>query len=52
MIQLKTKYPEVYFKEMTHKFDAKNKHKLDTEKRRELLPPKKLLLNLDYTKEM
>lgn len=46
MIQLKTKYQEVYFKEMTHKFDAKNKHKLDNEKRRELLPPDETLIKL------
>ena len=31
---------------MTHKFDAKNKHKLDNEKRRELLPPEQTLINL------
>ena len=31
---------------MTHKFDAKNKHKLDNEKRRELLPPEETLINL------
>src|SRR5471030_208350 len=31
---------------MTHKFDAKNKHKLDNEKRRELLPPKETLIKL------
>lgn len=31
---------------MTHKFDIKNKHKLDNEKRRELLPPKQTLVNL------
>ena len=46
MIQLETKYQEVYFKEMTHKFDAKNKHKLDNEKRRELLPPEETLIKL------
>jgi FkbM family methyltransferase len=46
MIQLKTKYQEVYFKEMTHKFDAKNKHKLDNENRRELLPPEETLIKL------
>jgi FkbM family methyltransferase len=31
---------------MTHKFDAKNKHKLDNEKRREILPPEQTLINL------
>lgn len=31
---------------MTHKFDVKNKHKLDSEKRRELLPPEQTLINL------
>ncbi|BCZ44402.1 methyltransferase type 11 [Clostridium gelidum] len=31
---------------MTYKFDAKNKHKLDNEKRRELLPPDETLINL------
>lgn len=31
---------------MTHKFDAKNKHKLDNEKRRELLPPEETLIKL------
>lgn len=31
---------------MTHKFDAKNKHKLDNPKRRELLPPKETLIKL------
>ena len=31
---------------MTHKFDAKNKHKLDNEKRRELLPPEQTLIRL------
>jgi len=36
----------VYFKEMTHKFDSKNKHKLDNEKRRELLPPEETLIKL------
>ena len=46
MIQLETKYQEVYFKEMTHKFDSKNKHKLDNEKRRELLPPDETLIRL------
>lgn len=46
MIQLETKYQEVYFKEMTHKFDAKNKHKLDNEQRRKLLPPDQTLINL------
>ncbi|RII35362.1 class I SAM-dependent methyltransferase [Clostridium chromiireducens] len=31
---------------MAHKFDAKNKHKLDNEKRRELLPPEQTLISL------
>lgn len=31
---------------MTHKFDVKNKHKLDNAKRRELLPPEKTLVSL------
>ena len=31
---------------MTHKFDAKNKHKLDNEKRRELLPQDETLIKL------
>lgn len=31
---------------MTHKFDVKNKHKLDNEQRRELLPPEKTLISL------
>lgn len=31
---------------MTHKFDVKNKHKLDNEKRRELLPSEKTLISL------
>ena len=31
---------------MTHKFDAKYKHKLDNEKRRELLPPDETLIKL------
>ena len=31
---------------MTHKFDAKNKHKLDNEARRKLLPPEQTLINL------
>jgi len=31
---------------MKHKFDAKNKHKLDNEKRRELLPPDTTLISL------
>lgn len=31
---------------MIHKFDVKNKHKLDNAKRRELLPPKKTLIKL------
>jgi len=46
IIQLKTNHQEVYFKEMTHKFDAKNKHKLDNETRRKLLPPEQTLINL------
>jgi ubiquinone/menaquinone biosynthesis C-methylase UbiE len=32
---------------MAHKFDVKNKHKLDNEKRREMLPPEQTLINLD-----
>ncbi|AGF58240.1 ubiquinone/menaquinone biosynthesis C-methylase UbiE [Clostridium saccharoperbutylacetonicum] len=36
---------------MTHKFDVKNKHKLDNEKRRELLPPKQTLINLHLQEE-
>ena len=47
MIQLKTKYQEVYLKKMTHKFDAKNKHKLDNEQRRKILPPEQTLINLN-----
>ena len=35
---------------MTHKFDAKNKHKLDNEKRRELLPPEETLIKLGLHK--
>ena len=31
---------------MTHKFDAKNRHKLDNPKRREMLPPEKTLIRL------
>jgi ubiquinone/menaquinone biosynthesis C-methylase UbiE len=31
---------------MTHKFDVKNKHKLDNAKRREMLPPEKTLISL------
>lgn len=31
---------------MTHKFDAKNKHKLDNEGRRKLLPTEQTLINL------
>jgi ubiquinone/menaquinone biosynthesis C-methylase UbiE len=31
---------------MTHKFDVKNKHKLDNAKRRELLPPEETLIRL------
>ncbi|WP_315066233.1 class I SAM-dependent methyltransferase [uncultured Clostridium sp.] len=32
---------------MAHKFDAKNKHKLDNEQRRKLLPPEETLINLN-----
>lgn len=32
---------------MAHKFDIKNKHKLDTKVRRKLLPPEQTLINLD-----
>ena len=32
---------------MTHKFDVKNKHKLDNEHRRKLLPPMDTLLSLE-----
>ena len=32
---------------MTHKFDAKNKHKLDNEQRRKMLPPEQTLINLN-----
>lgn len=35
---------------MTQIFDVKNKHKLDNEKRRELLPPKQTLINLHLHK--
>lgn len=35
---------------MTHKFNSKNKHKLDNEKRRQLLPPEQTLINLDLNK--
>lgn len=31
---------------MTHKFDVKNKHKLDNEKRREILPPLEILTSM------
>ncbi|WP_311135679.1 class I SAM-dependent methyltransferase [Acetobacterium tundrae] len=31
---------------MTHKFDVKNKHKLDNQARREMLPPEKTLISL------
>lgn len=31
---------------MPHKFDAKNKHKLDNEKRRKMLPPEQTLISL------
>ena len=31
---------------MSHKFDAKNKHKLDNETRRKMLPPEQTLLSL------
>jgi len=34
---------------MAHKFDVRNKHKLDNEKRREILPPEKTLINLGLT---
>lgn len=36
---------------MAHKFDTKNKHKLDNEKRRELLPPEQTLINLHLQEE-
>ncbi|RII35519.1 class I SAM-dependent methyltransferase [Clostridium chromiireducens] len=36
---------------MAHKFDAKNKHKLDNEKRRELLPPEQTLISLHLQEE-
>ncbi|MDK2829273.1 class I SAM-dependent methyltransferase [Clostridium beijerinckii] len=32
---------------MAHKFDPKNKHKLDNEKRRDMLPPEQTLINLN-----
>ncbi|WP_297425333.1 class I SAM-dependent methyltransferase [Clostridium sp.] len=35
---------------MIHKFNVNNKHKLDNEKRRELLPPEQTLINLDLQK--
>lgn len=35
---------------MTHKFNSKNKHKLDNEKRRQLLPPDQTLINLNLNK--
>lgn len=31
---------------MTHKFDAKNKHKLDSEQRKKILPPEQTLISL------
>lgn len=31
---------------MAHKFDVKNRHKLDNEKRRKMLPPEKTLISL------
>jgi ubiquinone/menaquinone biosynthesis C-methylase UbiE len=31
---------------MAHKFDVKNKHKLDNEKRRKMMPPEKTLISL------
>lgn len=31
---------------MSHKFDVRNKHKLDNENRRKMLPPEKTLINL------
>ena len=43
---IKNKISGGVLKEMTHKFDAKNKHKLDNEKRRELLPPDETLIKL------
>lgn len=36
---------------MTHKFDAKNKHKLDNQQRRELLPPDETLIKLGLHKD-
>lgn len=36
---------------MAHKFDVKNKHKLDIEKRRELLPPEQTLISLHLQEE-
>lgn len=36
---------------MTHKFDAKNKHKLDNVQRRELLPPDETLIKLGLHKD-
>ena len=35
---------------MSHKFNPKDKHKLDNEKRRELLPPEQTLINLHLHK--
>lgn len=32
---------------ITHRFDAKKKHKLDNEQRRKILPPKQTLINLN-----
>ncbi len=36
---------------MAHKFDPKNRHKLDSEKRREMLPPVKTLMSLGLKEE-
>jgi ubiquinone/menaquinone biosynthesis C-methylase UbiE len=33
---------------MTHKFDVNNRHKLDNEKRRAILPPYETLIQLGY----
>ena len=32
---------------MVHKFDSKNKHKLDSAKRREILPPFEVLVSIE-----
>ncbi|MBO8159585.1 class I SAM-dependent methyltransferase [Thermosyntropha sp.] len=37
---------------MGHKFDSKNKHKLDNPKRRILLPPEKILMQAGLKKDM